>query len=153
MSAPSSNLGKAEEKMKNIMARREINDQYLSDPGTTYIEGSFSALNNWFDNESKFLREMLDVICPYTRDNAARSLLEDLKGEIEVVIKTRDEKVTGVLSNTAFTTPIEDVTRYISEVSRRIGDLIPLVLRLTEIRRKLENAWEAIRGGGPTVTP
>jgi nitrogenase subunit NifH len=141
MSAPNSNLKKAEERMNNIKAKREINYQILHDYATSNIEGSFLTLNNWLTNELACLREMLEVIYSFAMNDVAMSLLDDLKEEMEEVSKTRDERIAGVLNNSASAT---DVTRMISEVSRRMEDLVSLVVRLTEIHRKLDNAWGVI---------
>lgn len=120
-------------------------DEVLRDQIRSALTSVFTGLNGHVLNEARDLQAFMTAINPKC-DGQARVTIHGFRRQIEDILREREPFSTGALAGVEFEADTPDVhIERITDLSRRIQSLCPLVVRLEGIRHQLDELYDMIR--------
>ena len=134
-----------EEKVSNLKENAGRADELLRDQSRVSITQTFKGLNGRVINESRDLQAFMNAISPKC-DPQARVNIHGFKRQVDDIMRERETIATGAFAGDEFEvdTPDEHVNRIV-DLTRRVQNLCPLVVRLNGIRQQLNELYDLIR--------
>lgn len=133
------------ERVEGIREARGRSDETLRDQIRVGARMVFMGLNNRVLNEGRDLQDFIAKI--YSKcDTQTRVNVQGWKRDVEAILRERESFAAGALAgeDTDIDTPDQHIGR-ITDFSRRIQNLCPLVTRLDVIWQQVNALYESIR--------
>jgi hypothetical protein len=124
-----------EEGLRQNSRKRRLNDKMLS-KSREDLESTFESLNDWIHDDVVILDEEITLALDFCVDDASKIFLDEYLKDIKRVDSERQRIASGSLTDS----PANDLSRhpdYMSKISKKIQELIPLTSELYGIRGKL----------------